>query len=222
MYAQNFSQDRSRGPRCYQFPRVAPFRNNRKGCNADVALARHTTHVVHVAQEYDQHGAITAAPQFSRLRTEKHACVAATIMPWQRSGRGYSPCGYGHDLMPSRLREAREGSREHKGKDKDYADSIRTCGNCSLNGESVEEPNRHHEESQDYGGDHHRHASRDSIAVVVVDIFVVGLVSGLLSRDCQTAKCGQSRVDLEIVLTLGQKKNCQGLSTLHRHKISET
>lgn len=86
--------------------------------------------------------------------------------------------------MPSRLREAREGSREHKGKDKDYADSIRTCGNCSLNGESVEEPNRHHEESQDYGGDHHRHASRDSIAVVVVDIFVVGLVSCLLSRDC--------------------------------------
>lgn len=86
--------------------------------------------------------------------------------------------------MSSRLRECREGGREHKGKDEDYSDGVRACSNGSFNREPVKQPNWNNKQGQDDRCDNHGDASGYAVAVVVVDIFVVGLVSCFLSRDC--------------------------------------
>ena len=86
--------------------------------------------------------------------------------------------------MSSCLCERRESGREHQGEDKDDTYGIVACGNGSFDGESVKKPDWNHEQSQDDRCDDHGDAGGYAVAVVVVDVLVVGLVSCFLSRDC--------------------------------------
>ena len=85
--------------------------------------------------------------------------------------------------MPFRLCECREGGREDEGEDEDYSDGIRARSDGSLDGESVKQPDRNHEQGQDDCGDDHCDASGYAASVVVVDVFVIGLVSCFLSKE---------------------------------------
>ena len=92
--------------------------------------------------------------------------------------------------MSSRLRESRKSGREHKREDKYYTNGVRTLGYNSLDRESVEQPDWYHKQSLDDRCYDYRHASGYAASVVVMDEFVVGLLSRfLLSIDRQIAKC---------------------------------
>ena len=91
--------------------------------------------------------------------------------------------------MSPRLRKGRKGGREYEGKDKYYADGIRARRNGSLDRESVKQPDWNHEQGQDNHSDDHGHASGYAASVVVMDVFIIGLVSRFLSSDVQNRVC---------------------------------
>ena len=86
--------------------------------------------------------------------------------------------------MSPRLRECRQSGREHERKDENHTDGIRARSNDPFNREPVEQPDWNHEQSQDNSGDDHGHAGGYAASVVVVDEFVIGLVSRFLLTDC--------------------------------------
>ena len=82
--------------------------------------------------------------------------------------------------MSSCLCECREGGREDEGKDEDYSDGIRACSNGSLDRKPKKQPDWDHEQNQDDCRDDQGYASGYAASVVVVDIFVIRLISCFL------------------------------------------
>ncbi len=76
--------------------------------------------------------------------------------------------------------KSRKHRRENDGGHKNDTYSLWALRDGSFDGELVEEPDRHHEEDQDDGGNDHGYAGRDTVAVKIVDGWIFRLLFDFL------------------------------------------
>lgn len=99
--------------------------------------AAHTAHAVDIAQKYNQYGTVPARKDISKIPTRMQRNSLCSVFCSPETGIEYLRGRSSNYFVPPRLRECREGGREHKRKDEDYCDGVRACTNGSFDGEPV-------------------------------------------------------------------------------------